>query len=194
MPTFYSGCLFLINALLLLIIWQAGRTRSKPKGIWLLLAALFIFLAYDELFSVHELLIKSIREAWNLSGVLFFAWVLPYGLGVLLVTALFAPVWWRMNKTVRLWCGLSAASYLSGTIVFEMIGAKYYQAIGHQRDVVFRMLATIEESLEITGLIMFTYSLLLLLQIEYGGLAIEIPGNKKGVPTNRASGGKEPRR
>jgi len=77
--------------------------------------------------------------------------------------------------------------------VFEMIGAKYYQAIGRQRDVVFRMLATIEESLELTGLIMFTYSLLLLLQIEYGGLAIEIPGNEKGVPTSRSSGGNEPR-
>lgn len=180
-PTYYSGCLFLLNVLLLLTVRQAAKTRSKPSAIWLLLAALMLFLGYDELFAVHELLIRPLREAWNLTGIFFFAWVLPYGAAVLALAMLFFPVWWRLNKQPRLWLGLSAASYLAGALGLEMIGALYYRAIGRQRDLLFMSLATIEESLELAGLIMLTYSLLLLLQIEYGGFAVEIPASDKRI-------------
>ena len=171
-PTYYSGCLFLLNVLLLLSVRQAAKILSKPSVIWLMLAVLFLFLGFDELFAVHELLGRPVREAWNLSGIFFFAWVLPYGAAVLLLAMLFLPVWWRLNQRSRFWLGMSAATYLAGALGMEMIGGLY-----RQPDLLFLSLTTIEESLELAGLIMLTYSLLLLLQLEYGGFAVEIPAN-----------------
>jgi hypothetical protein len=181
-PTYYSGCLFLLNVLLLLSVRQAAKTLSKPNVIWLMLAALFLFLGFDELFAVHERLGRPVREAWNLSGIFFFAWVLPYGAAVLLLAVLFLPVWWRLNQPSRFWLGMSAATYLAGALGMEMIGGLY-----RQPDLLFVSLATIEESLELAGLIMLTYSLLLLLQIEYGGFAVEIPANHEDMSIKPAA-------
>ena len=181
-PTYYSGCLFLLNVLLLLSVRQAAKTLSKPNVIWLMLAALFLFLGFDELFAVHERLGRPVREAWNLSGIFFFAWVLPYGAAVLLLAMLFLPVWWRLNQPSRFWLGMSAATYLAGALGMEMIGGLY-----RQPDLLFVSLATIEESLELAGLIMLTYSLLLLLQIEYGGFAVEIPANHEDMSIKPAA-------
>lgn len=181
-PTYYSGCLFLLNVLLLLSVRQAAKILSKPSVIWLMLAALFLFLGFDELFAVHELLGRPVREAWNLSGIFFFAWVLPYGAAVLLLAMLFLPVWWRLNQRSRFWLGMSAATYLAGALGMEMIGGLY-----RQPDLLFLSLTTIEESLELAGLIMLTYSLLLLLQLEYGGFAVEIPANHEEMAIKPAA-------
>jgi hypothetical protein len=181
-PTYYSGCLFLLNVLLLLSVRQAAKSLSKPNVIWLMLAALFLFLGFDELFAVHERLGRPVREAWNLSGIFFFAWVLPYGAAVLLLAMLFLPVWWRLNQRSRFWLSMSAATYLAGALGMEMIGGLY-----RQPDLLFVSLATIEESLELAGLIMLTYSLLLLLQIEYGGFAVEIPANHEDMSIKPAA-------
>lgn len=181
-PTYYSGCLFLLNVLLLLSVRQAAKILSKPSVIWLMLAVLFLFLGFDELFAVHELLGRPVREAWNLSGIFFFAWVLPYGAAVLLLAMLFLPVWWRLNQRSRFWLGMSAATYLTGALGMEMIGGLY-----RQHDLLFLSLATIEESLELAGLIMLTYSLLLLLQVEYGGFTVEIPANHEEMSIKPAA-------
>ena len=157
-PTYYSGCLFLLNVLLLLSVRQAAKTLSKPSVIWLMLAVLFLFLGFDELFAVHERLIRPHREAWNLSGIFRFAWVLPYGAAVLLLAMLFLPTWWRLNQRSRCWLGMSAATYLAGALGMEMIGGLYRRPL-----LLSVSLKTIEESLEMAGLIMLTYSLLLLL-------------------------------
>jgi hypothetical protein len=146
-----------------------------------------LFLAFDELFEVHELLIRPIRKGFNLSGFLFFAWIVAYGAGVLLLSMVFVSVWWRLHRGVRLWLGLSAATYLAGAIGLEMLGGKYYEGIGKKVDLVFGVLYTIEESLEMAGLMMFIYSLLLLLQNECDGCAIVIPGGQNTSSTSNKS-------
>jgi hypothetical protein len=181
LPSFFSGCLFLINALLFLLVWLAAPAASRPPMIWLFLAALFVFLAFDELFEVHERLIRPIRESLNLSGFLFFAWVVVYGVGVVVLTTTFALTWWRLHRRVKLWLGWSATTYLAGALGLEMIGAKYYEAMGKKFDLVSGVLYTIEESLEIAGLIMLVHSLLLLLQSECGGCTIVIPDRQDTV-------------
>jgi len=178
-PAFFSGCLFLINTVLLILIWKAKRINANPQIIWAFLAGLFLFLAFDELFKVHELLIDPMRETLGTSGLLYFAWVIVYGVGVALLSFLFFPVWWRLNKTVKLWLALSAIIYLSGALGFEMIGGAYFEAIEEKGDLIYGTLYTIEESLEMAGLIMFVYALLLLLQSEFNGVALVISDEKR---------------
>ncbi len=180
LPTFFSACLFLVGAFLLFIVW-----RVRPQLMWLVLAGVLVFLAFDELFQVHERLIRPVRELFHLSGFLFFAWVVVYGAGVLALGGAFVSLWRRLPRHVRWWLGASAATYVVGAIGFEMLGARHYEAMqgaAGDRDLLYGVLYTVEESLEIAGLIMLIHGLLVLLQSEREGCAIVIPGAQTAGP------------
>lgn len=158
-PSFFSELLFLLAAVLLVVVW---RTRhGGGRWAWLLLAAVFTFLSYDELFSVHERLIEPVREALNLSGVFYFAWIPVYAAVVLVVGGLFWGAWRRLDRRHRLWFAAAGVTYLLGAVGFEMLGGARYS--GAEGDLVYGLLYTVEESLEMAGLILFIYALLALL-------------------------------
>ena len=177
-PTFFSGLLFLFSAVLLVFIWKARRINAESQIIWAFLAGLFLFLAFDELFKVHGLLFELIRKIFKTLGLPRFIWIIFYSTGLVLLSFLVFPVWQRLSKTVKLWFALSAFTFLGGAIGFDMIEKVYYRSIGWREDLIYGALYTIEESLEMAGLIMFIYSLLLLIQVEFKGIAFVIPDKK----------------
>lgn len=88
------------------------------------------------------------------------------------------PVLWRLGKRFRFWFGLSAATFLAGAIGGEMISAQRVSAhplLDPRTDLTYGLITTVEETLEILGLILLVYTLLLLLQSKYGGFALRIP-------------------
>lgn len=177
-PTLFSVVLFLINASLLFSVWWAGRTRRESETIWIILAGLFCILALDEFVSFHEPLNGPFREALGISGLVNLAWVIPYGIGCLVLAAVFFPVWRRMDRSLKRWLGLSAAAYLSGAIGVEIIGVSYHESIHMRNDWIYGICTTVEESLEMAGLILFVYSLLLLMQSRFNGFVISVPGTR----------------
>ena len=182
-PTFFSGCLFLINAILLTLFWQTQRHNgARSQRIWLFLAVLFVFLAFDEDFQVHELLIDPLREGLGTSGVFYYAWVIAYGGAVVVLGLVFLPVWWRLSKSVKLWLALAAIVYLLGAVGLEMAGGAYYESIQGEGGIIYGALYTAEETLEMAGLIIFTYSLLLMIRKNSAGMTISIPGELVSEP------------
>ena len=174
-PTLFSTCLFLINAILFFIIWKLQRLPNKSEITWLFLSALFIFLAFDEFGEIHETLERPVKEVIHTSGFLAFAWVIPYGIAsILLLLCLFSFLR-KLNKKIRNLFYLSALSYFVGAIGFEMIGA-WYVSLG-DCNIVCGLLILVEESLEMTGLIILTYALLSLLQSKHMGLKLIIPAS-----------------
>jgi len=81
-----------------------------------------------------------------------------------------------MQKRIRFWFGLSAATYLFATIGLEMISGKYLVMMNEKKDIVWIFMITLEESLEMVGLIILVYALLLLLRHKYNGLLLFMPG------------------
>lgn len=132
------------------------------------------FLGVEVLLNVHGLLIEPIRKSLGISRRFFFV----YGLGLLILLFVFIPVWRQLNKNVKQWFALSASTFLIGAIGFDIIGDVYFKSIGWREDIIYGALYTIEESLEMAGLIMFIYSLLLLLQREINGVSIVISDKK----------------
>jgi hypothetical protein len=147
---------------------QDGRRRR----VWWFLSSLFVFLTFDELFEVHETLIKPLRNAWDLEGVFYFAWVLVYGPAVVLLAIVFLPLWFRLKSIHRLRLAASALLYVVGAIGFEMLGGARYQASGHEGDIIYALLYTAEESLEMAGLIVFVASLLYLLADDVSDVSV----------------------
>jgi len=180
LPALFSTWLFLINAVLFLIVWKAARLAGDSHKIWLFLAGVFIFLALDESISIHERLIDPLREALGAGGIFYYAWIIPYGIGVVLLAIVAIPVFWRMQKRIRFWFGLSAATYLFAAIGMEMISGKYLTMMNEKKDIVWILMMTVEESLEMVGLIMLVYALLLLLRNKYNGFLIFMPGSDEG--------------
>jgi hypothetical protein len=157
-PSFLAGLLWLTSAVLFGWVWRVQAAVGDRRVSWLLLSLLFLFFAYDELFEVHELLIVPMRERFGLSGLLHFAWIPVYLLLVAGVAWVFWPAWRDLERRLKMWFAAAAATFLSGAVFFEMLGGARYT--GAEGDVVYGMLYTIEESLELAGLIMLVYALL----------------------------------
>ena len=86
-PSAYSACSLVLCALLLGYIARAKRTVQLPSRHWWILAIIFVFLGLDEYVKIHERLTIPLRQALHASGVLYYAWIIPYGLLTLTLCA-----------------------------------------------------------------------------------------------------------
>jgi hypothetical protein len=158
-PTLFSTLLLLSIALVLLFIASEQRSRRQPAVAWRMLALVFLFLAADEGLEVHEAVSRLITRFFHPTGILFFAWVIPYGiLTVLLGTLFFRFLLSLPARTRRLFI-LAATLYLGGALGMELLGAKLASTLGDDNPT-YALIAGIEENLEMLGAILFLYALL----------------------------------
>lgn len=167
--TLFSVVLLTANAVLfLLAAAQEERGTSRRKA-WGFLGLIFFFLAFDEYAYVHERLIIPMRELFDASaGILHFAWIIPYGVLVVLVGLLVGPVILRLPSHPRKWFVYSAIAYLSGALGCEAIGGWRLVSIGGESarpEFVYEFITTVEESLEMIGLVLLVYALVELIRL-----------------------------
>lgn len=161
-PTFFSTFLLLFAALLLAVITVLTRNRTTSHvSHWAILSFGFLFMAVDEAVSLHERLSEPTRKllgGGNL-GVFYSAWVIP-GIALVLVLALFfLRFLLHLPLRTRVTFLMAATLYLGGAIGLELIGGRYVELHGSQ-NLTYSMIATVEESLEMAGVIIFIWALL----------------------------------
>lgn len=160
-PTFFTVLVATGNAMLLaLVATHARQQRSTDYAYWFVLAGGFLFIAYDEAFQVHEKLVDPVRALLGNKelGIFYLAWVIPGIAGVILVGLFFRKFLLRLPAWTRNRLLLAAALYLGGCIGMEMLNGAYAEL--HGTNYVYTFLATIEEGLEMGGLIALTHTLL----------------------------------
>jgi hypothetical protein len=160
-PTFFTVLLAAIGAMLLTVIGFAGKQREKNDGpYWFALAAGFLFLGYDEAFQVHEQLIAPMRGLMGNAnmGVFYFGWVIPGIAGVCILALFFVKFLLRLPASTRNRLLFAGGLYLGGAIGMELIDGKYIEA--HGENLMYSVLVTIEEGLELSGLATLIYTLL----------------------------------
>jgi hypothetical protein len=162
-PTFFASALLMTSGMLFLLLWRIGKSRDRDSRVWLLLSAIFAFLALDEVAMIHEKFIEPVRAALGTGGVLYFAWIVPYATAVAVIGLFTAPAVRRLGpRFIKLFC-TAAALYLGGAIGVEMIGGNYYEANAAIVDLKYRLVQTVEETLEFSGVIVLVYTLLVLI-------------------------------
>jgi hypothetical protein len=180
-PTFFSACLILICALLLATISSLKSNHKEHfTSHWKFLAGWFLFMAIDENASIHEMLIAPMHKLLggkNL-GLFYFSWVIPGIVVVVLLATLFLRFWLRLPRKTRLAFLLAAITYISGVIGFEMIGG-YYAELHGKENLIYNVFVTIEESLEMTGLIIFIGSLIGYIADNYYEVQLQFSGGFK---------------
>jgi hypothetical protein len=158
-PTFFSAFILVTSAVLLTVI-TSQSTADRYAGHWKWLAIIFAFMALDEDAALHELLIEPVRDLLPVSGPLYFAWVIPYGLAVLAIGVLYLRFVWSLTARTRgLFIG-AGSLYLAGALGFESIGGWYFSRHGEMEDLRYSLLVATEEFLEMSGIILFIYALL----------------------------------
>jgi hypothetical protein len=159
-PTFYQSVTILLCAGLL-----AGITIAKKKAgtreylYWAGLALIFLFLSVDETAGIHERLINPLRNALHTSGILFFAWVIPYGILLIVMMAFYFRFLFSLPVRSRYWIIFAGILYIAGALGGELLGG-FWAGLHGQENLTYTLITTGEESLEMVGILAFIYALM----------------------------------
>jgi hypothetical protein len=160
-PTWYSALMLAFCALLLKIIAIGKKQQSdRYAKDWQLLSFIFILLAIDEIISLHEILIiPEVSQALNLPWFLHSMWVIPGTIFVVWFVKRYSKFFRHLPTDSQPHFVWAACSYIGGALVMEMIGSHFAESIGQQH-IVYALIATVEELLEMSGTAIFIYALL----------------------------------
>jgi hypothetical protein len=161
-PTFFTVILMLFISLFLSLIANINyKLGIRHTAKWVILSIGFLFMAFDEGFAIHENLTSPFRGLMgdiNL-GIFYYAWVVPGIILVLFLGAFFTKFLLQLPVATRSRFLVAAGIYLAGAIGVELIGGQYAEIHGINNPT-YSFIVTIEESLEIIGLILFISSLI----------------------------------
>lgn len=182
-PTFFSVVLLLIAALLLAVITRLKQNQSAPHASkWAILTAGFMLMAFDEAFQAHENLVapvKALLGNGNL-GIFYFAWVIP-GIAVVVTLGIFfLRFLLYLPASTRIRFIVAGLLYVGGAIGFELIGGRYAE-LHSELTLTYNMIATVEESLEMTGVIVFIWALLMYIADDYKEVTFQFYGENRNA-------------
>ena len=164
LPTFFNTLLLLVNAV---VFYFIGITASADRKYWFLLAFVFLYLTFDEFASIHEKLneLTPILLNFERKGLYYFAWIIPYGILVWVLALFLSKFIFRLPKCIFKKYIIAAVLYLLGVFLLESLSGFEYQLYAASKQ--FYFLSTIEETLEMSGLIVsFNASILYLVSIQ----------------------------
>lgn len=174
-PTYYSSTmLFMCSVLLGFIASEARRSKRRDLLYWVGLSLIFLFLSVDEYSSLHERLIVPLQSALNVSGPLYFAWIIPYGIAMVVILLVFLKFWIRLPPNTRNLLFLGGLLYAGGAIGMEMVGGYYFDLHQGVKDVSYTTITTIEETLELLGIQVLIYALLSHVEREFSNLRVRL--------------------
>ena len=175
-PTFYPAILLLVCSLLLSLVAVGARANGERfVRHWWVLAAGFLYIAFDEMLEFHEQLSKLMA----LDGVLHFSWIVPAAILVLALGAAYIPFLRALPRPIALRFVLAGAVYVGGAVGMELpLG---WWTVRHGEDNLgYGLIDAVEEALEMLGLNLFV--LVLLDHLADKGWTVRFIGGNKPAP------------
>jgi len=165
-PSFFSTINFLLSAACLFLI--SGHIKRSDKPLhhrkWYLLGFIFVWLAMDELLSIHELIgkptiafLKFLLQQDNL-GALHFGWFVPYLIILALIGLYFIKFVFSLPASTLKGMVVAGVVFLTGAVGMEVVGG-YVSAGGGEASILYKVCYTLEEALEMLGIILFIHTL-----------------------------------
>ena len=161
-PTLYSTVLILGAAVLSALVGLLTRAQGgRDRLYWYAIAWILVVMATDEAVPFHNWATEPVRHLFGtLPSGLRFAWVIP-ALGLTaLVSMVFLKFFLRLPPRTRFGIALSAAVYVGGAIGMEMLAGVYMSGQPVRRDVIYIIIFTLEETMEMAGMILYINALL----------------------------------
>lgn len=172
-PTLFSSISLALSAALLALVAFKQKQIGSPFLPWAGLAVIFAFLTIDETAYLHENLIEPLRHQLDTGGLLFYAWVIPYSIALVVFVILYSRFLFRLPKKTELLLILSGTIYISGAIGFELLGGRHAELYG-TGNLLYACYYTCEELLEMLGIILFLYTLLIYITELFGPVTFTV--------------------
>lgn len=191
-PTWYQSSTLLLSSVLLAIIALVRReAKDKDFRYWGILSFVFLFLSLDEAVSIHEQLTMPLRTAFDLQGIFYLSWVIPAAVFLLVFFFVYLKFLLRLPAVTRSLMIKAGILYVLGAVVVEMIGGNYLYLTNdlptRVNDFRYVLITTVEESLEMFGIVLFIYTLLSYLFPQEAEAKVKSPAKFERV---RGFGGK----
>ncbi len=184
-PTWYATLLLFFSAVILGVITAVKHQHHDPyTRYWTGLTLIFLYLSLDEGAVIHELFSDPLQTAFNTDGYLAFGWILLFVPLLLLFVLFYLRFLFHLPPRIRNLFILAGAFFVGGAVVVEAISANRWSTDG---GVTFPYLAiaTVEELLEMWGVVLFIYALLSYMVME-GITAVFTPTPITQPPTNNS--------
>jgi hypothetical protein len=189
-PTLFVVIEWLFCLTLLGLIAYYKKKEHAPYLYWLGLAIVFVFLTIDESVAIHEVMMIPIRETLHTTGVLYYAWVIPYSAGIIFFMLVYVKFVFSLPVRTRNLFITAGTIFVTSAIGIELIESWNTYTQGSSGPYYhYLFFVTVEEPLEMIGLAIFIYALIAYINTEMGQLQIQIghAPEEKAVPpkTNR---------
>lgn len=159
-PTWYATMLLFVSAVLLVVITAVKHRNHDPQTrYWIGLSIIFLYLSIDEGAVIHELFSTPLETAFNTSDYLAFAWLILFVPLLLIFALLYLRFLFHLPPRIRNLFILAGVCYVGGAVVVEAISANRYSLDGGV-SFPYLTIGTVEELLEMWGVVLFIYALL----------------------------------
>ena len=135
-------------------------------------------MALDELMSFHENLSEYVRAVLHTGGFLYFAWVIPAMIFLILLAFVYFKFIFALPAKYRNLFMVGGVIYVVGAMGFEMLGGDI-RKIYSEKSFSYAIFTNIEEVFEMTGILIFTYALLDYIKVIIGDFKVKIIGYKQ---------------
>lgn len=173
-PTLYSVLALLFSSILLGAIAHAKNLDGdRYKHHWKVLSLIFLYLSLDEAAQFHEQLLYPMQKLLNATGFLYFTWVVPFAFLVVIFLLCYIKFLFHLPIATRKLFFLASVLYIGGAIGMEMLGGNRAYHEGTQT-IPYLIFATIEESCEMVGIVVFIHALMSYIKTYLGGVSWQI--------------------
>ena len=150
LPTWYSSFALFITALAAGLIAAAKQLAGDRYSLyWAVMSLGFLYLSLDEMGQVHEMIGRMIPQHW-------YAVALP---AVAIFGLVYLKFLFSLPARTRTLLIVAGAIFLTGAVGFEMI-ENHHREVAGKEDAGWVVIVTIEECLEMTGVVIALYGLL----------------------------------
>lgn len=160
-PAYFNAILLFLSAqTFLLIAYQNTHTKFYFKTYWYILSVAFLLLSVDEFVRIHEWFIEWTPRLLGFggTGILKFAWIIPYGIFVILFGLYSIKFLRSLEKSFQKGYLICGAMFLLGSIGIESVGGIIYEQNNDSRSFEYSLFyTTLEESLEMLSLILLLH-------------------------------------
>jgi hypothetical protein len=162
-PAWFSSSMLLLCSMLLASIAYSTRQLGGRYTLhWGILSLIFILLSLDESIVLHEHTSELSFVPNLISGVHYTRdWVFVYAPLVVIFVFAYTRFLFNLPIQIRLLFIAAGALYVSGAFTMEIVGMYVVHHHGGLRTAVYDVQATLEEFLEMSGISLFLYALLL---------------------------------
>lgn len=168
----------LADAILLAFIAFGNRAKGGNFWHWIGMSFVFVFVSLDEMIQIHEQLRAPTEALLNTSGLLYFAWFIPYMAMVVILGIVYYKFMMRLPKAILKLFILAAVTFLSGAVGMEAIGGMHAEIHGEET-LTYALMYNFEEFLEMAGGAIFFYALLFYIEINFEKLRLRFKPKPK---------------